>query len=324
MTISRRFESRTDTFETWDMLQQDCLHERQEPPPDTGSTPKSGLLSRLQKTREPLHKDPPSSSSRSKITPLPTPTVSGQSPSLAHVAKTLSQTAAGVICGLIALNSQRLIRLPDDGDVVLGRFDRGFSNPPDIDLAYDDGLVPSVSRRHALIIGRGAQHWIEDMGSANGTYRNGYPVNLGESTPIEAGDRLMLGRCRLVYAPLPDWARSPDSHQAPPAALVITHTAQRLVLPNKREITVGRPDTSLGYIPDIDLDVAQDAAAYVSRRHARLIERGGRHFLEEMGSHAGTRVNGKALHVNDTPVLLYPGDQIWLGGCVLAYEWKPL
>jgi pSer/pThr/pTyr-binding forkhead associated (FHA) protein len=322
MTVVRRFESRTDTFETWDMLQQDCLLERKETPTATSAIPGGGLLKRLQQVSQ----SSPTRPGRPQITstPMPDPSAVHQPQPVAQTREAHIPAAPETACGLVVLNSQRLIRLPDAGDVVLGRYDRGFSNPPDIDLAYDDGLVSSVSRRHALIIGRGAQHWIEDMGSANGTYRNGYPVNLGESIPLEAGDRLLLGRCRLVYSPLPDWVRDPDLRRPHHVSLVITHTAHRLALPNKREITIGRPDPTLGYVPDIDLDIAQDTAAYVSRRHARLIERGGRHFLEEMGSHAGTRVNGRPLYVKDAPLLLHPGDQIWLGGCVLAYEWKPL
>jgi len=323
MTIVRRFESRTDTFDTWDMLHQDCLLERKETPTTTSAIPAGGLLKRLQQASQSASPARPGGS-QPKRTPMPIPSAPYQPRPLAQAREVPVPAAPETVCGLIALNTQRLIRLPDAGDVVLGRYERGFSNPPDIDLTYDDGLVPSVSRRHALIIGRGARHWIEDMGSANGTYRNGYPVNLGESTPLEAGDRLLLGRCRLSYSPLPDWAGDPDPRQPHHVSLVITHTAHRLALPNKREITIGRPDPALGYVPDIDLDVAPDVAAYVSRRHARLIERGGRHFLEEMGSHAGTRVNGRPLYVKDAPLLLHPGDQIWLGGCVLAYEWNPL
>jgi pSer/pThr/pTyr-binding forkhead associated (FHA) protein len=78
----------------------------------------------------------------------------------------------------------------------------------------------------------------------------------------------------------------------------------------------------LGFTPDIDLGHIGDISIYVSRRHVRLIQRGGLHFLEEIGSAGGTRLNGKPIQTGASPALLHHGDQLWLGGCVLAYEWE--
>jgi pSer/pThr/pTyr-binding forkhead associated (FHA) protein len=217
-----------------------------------------------------------------------------------------------------------MVRLPSEGEIVLGRFEQGFSRPPDVDLAFDDGEIPSVSRRHALVTGRNNRHWIEDMGSTNGTYLNGRKLSLGESEQLAPNNRILLGRCRLVYAPLPDWILEPDPGIAHDCILTVTHTGHQLELPDKSELMMGRSDPSVNYTPDVDLGVAGEISMYVSRRHARLTMHSGKHFLQEAGSAAGTRLNGKPVRVGDQPVLLHPGDQIWLGGCVVAYEWRLL
>lgn len=87
---------------------------------------------------------------------------------------------------------------------------------------------------------------------------------------------------------------------------------------------VGRPDPTLGYTPDLNLGIVGDIALYVSRRHVKLAARDGRHFLEELGSSGGTRLNGRPIQVGDPPAMLYHGDQLWLAGCVVAYEWQLL
>jgi predicted component of type VI protein secretion system len=162
------------------------------------------------------------------------------------------------------------------------------------------------------------------MGSTNGTYINGRQLALGENAELNSGDRILLGRCRLMYVPFPKWAVEANPYTRHTCNLFITHTGDQIELPPQKEIMLGRSDPTLDYIPDVDLNVVGDISLHVSRRHVRLIERHGRHYLEEMGSASGTRVNGHLLHMGDAPLLLYPGDQLWLGGCVVAYEWHLL
>ncbi len=329
IAVVRRFENRTDTFETWDMLQQDCLHVRYELQKKAKRRHvESGLIKRLREAREagpkaPVHEpqsvpaEPnPGLVTRTPWVP-PQPVVPEQAASTVQVLPTTVSP-----CGFTVVPNQRLVRLPDDGDVVLGRFEHGFSNPPDVDLSFEDGDIPSVSRRHALVTGRGGLHWIEDMGSSNGTYVNGNPVPLGKSVQLGPGDRVLVGRCRLEHAPLPDWILDPDPRVPHIASLLVTHTGHRLEIPNKTEMIVGRPDPNLDYAPDVNLSIAGEISFYVSRRHIRLLTRGGLHFVEEIGSAAGTRVNGRPIRVGDAPEMLHHGDQLWLGGCVLAYEWR--
>lgn len=71
---------------------------------------------------------------------------------------------------------------------VIGRGD-------DVDVAI---LDPKISRRHALVRIRQRVAWLEDLGSKNGTFVNGAPV---EKRILEPGDRIELGpRVVLEYA----------------------------------------------------------------------------------------------------------------------------
>ena len=65
-----------------------------------------------------------------------------------------------------------------------------------------------------------------------------------------------------------------------------------------------------------------DAALVVARRHVKISARSGRHYVEDMGSANGTKLNGVRLGVGERG-LLEPGDHLWLGGCVLAYDIEP-
>ncbi|KGF73091.1 hypothetical protein DO97_01735 [Neosynechococcus sphagnicola sy1] len=69
--------------------------------------------------------------------------------------------------------------------------------PPDIDVA---GFAHSdvVSRIHADIRYEGDTYYIEDVGSANGTYINNIPLPSGNRHRLRPGDRISLGKGDLV------------------------------------------------------------------------------------------------------------------------------
>ncbi|MEM9865763.1 MAG: GGDEF domain-containing protein, partial [Myxococcota bacterium] len=80
-----------------------------------------------------------------------------------------------------------------EGDeIVIGR---GQDATERID---DSGL----SRRHARIYRRSGAHFIQDLGSTNGTYVNGVPVV--NAVPLGDGDRIQLGRGVIFRSQLLD------------------------------------------------------------------------------------------------------------------------
>ncbi len=97
---------------------------------------------------------------------------------------------------LIHVQTQTTLELPQGLTVVhLGKPNEQV--PPDIDVS---GFANSdvVSRVHADIRIEGDAYYLEDTGSANGTYVNHTPLTAGNRHRLRSGDRLSLGKGDLV------------------------------------------------------------------------------------------------------------------------------
>ena len=76
---------------------------------------------------------------------------------------------------------------PLDGDrMTIGR-------RPDSDIFLDD---VTVSRDHALLVRRGGDLYLDDLGSLNGTYVNRRRI---DSHRLEDGDELQIGKYKLTF-----------------------------------------------------------------------------------------------------------------------------
>ncbi len=87
------------------------------------------------------------------------------------------------------------------------------------------------------------------------------------------------------------------------------------------ESNIGRWDPDNGIFPDIDLDT-HDPDAKVSRRHARIIHRDGRHMIEDLGSTNGTFINRGRRLIPGSPSELSDGDEIIVGKTFLRFHKK--
>ena len=76
--------------------------------------------------------------------------------------------------------------LPEGERTTIGR-------SPDNEIFLDD---VTVSRKHAVLIRRGDEFFIEDLGSLNGTYVNRKRI---ESARLESGDEVQVGKYRLTF-----------------------------------------------------------------------------------------------------------------------------
>jgi CRP-like cAMP-binding protein len=87
----------------------------------------------------------------------------------------------------------------------------------------------------------------------------------------------------------------------------------------KADVLIGRFDSVTGMSPDVDL-TNEDQSRNISRRHARLVIRDGKHFVaEEIGTMNGTYLNGKRLPTGVlTPIR--DGDELTL--CRLPLSFK--
>lgn len=215
--------------------------------------------------------------------------------------------------------TKRRIALPTEGEIVFGRPDPNVDFFPDVDLTYEDQSRLAISRRHAKIYGDGNVHYIEDMGSTNGTRVNTRLLQLGQKHRLCQGDRIAMGHCLFVYGPTPRWLLSPPPHIKVHFYLLATSSGQRIDLPDRGELIIGRSDPALSFVPDIDLRYEGEVSERVARRHAKITCQERTHSLEDLGSPHGTKINGTPVLLGQT-IQLTPGDHIWLGGCVLAYE----
>ncbi len=107
-------------------------------------------------------------------------------------------------------------------EIVLGR-------DPGTDVVLSSG---GVSRRHARLIWQGSQCLVEDLGSSNGTFLNGKPV---QGTVVLAnGDRLQLGQSVEISIEL-------VAEEAPSASRTVSASAvsRQSVPPDRGETVLG-------------------------------------------------------------------------------------
>ncbi|MBK6515361.1 MAG: FHA domain-containing protein [Polyangiaceae bacterium] len=81
---------------------------------------------------------------------------------------------------------------------ILGQLDFGAGNKPvrTIGRTPDNDIViqhPQVSSRHALLHQVGGQLFIEDRGSANGSYVRGHRIAPGQKISVQSGEKIYIG-----------------------------------------------------------------------------------------------------------------------------------
>ena len=149
---------------------------------------------------------------------------------------------------------------------------------------------PSVSARHARIVVGPDGMWVEDLGSRNGTFV-GRPPRRVTRAPITLDDRLVFGDAALPEHALRDClARTPAR---PPDEGVIH-------LDDAALVTFGRR---------ADARVALDRPL-VSALHAAVGVERGRVVVRDLGSMAGTFVDGRRI---ERPVEIGPGSLVQVG-----------
>lgn len=218
---------------------------------------------------------------------------------------------------LVSLANGHRILLPQEGELVLGRFDPLSGVRPDIDLSFEDRSTMAVSRRHARLLGLHAQCAIEDLGSSNGTWINNKRLDTGQQRLLQVGDVVRLGRCILfVNRPPEIWQQSvPDGRYF----LYATFSGRFFSLHSQGENLIGRADPDLDFTPDVDLGQEPGAEIVVSRRHAKLIAQRGRFTVQDLGSTYGTRLDGRDIPVGEQASIKL-GQHLWLGGYTLAFD----
>jgi two-component system, OmpR family, phosphate regulon sensor histidine kinase PhoR len=85
-----------------------------------------------------------------------------------------------------------------NGEVILGRTVREDARPGVLDLTPYGGGARGVSRRHAELRPIHTNLYVTDLGSTNGTQRNGRTIGVNTPYALVDGDTLALGRMRFI------------------------------------------------------------------------------------------------------------------------------
>ncbi len=98
--------------------------------------------------------------------------------------------------------------------------------------------------------------------------------------------------------------------------LTIPDSGRHVEVPLTNEINIGRLDSVIACLPEVDLTSDDGLEKGVSRRHAKITRRGNGVFIEDLGSVNGTFLNHKRL-VPYLPQALKNGDELRLGKLIL-------
>jgi ABC-type multidrug transport system ATPase subunit/pSer/pThr/pTyr-binding forkhead associated (FHA) protein len=195
---------------------------------------------------------------------------------------------------MAALPPARLIVTTPQGvsEVLLTAQAMTLGRDPASDIVVDS---EAVSRRHACLERRDG-HWeITDLGSTNGLRFQGKPV---QSTSLANGDVVYIGRSvALEFRHLEAaWA----------AGVQPRPSEEAFDLPSKGTLVLGRSKNA-------DVTLFHPS---VQREHAQIVRRGSDVYLQDLGSSAGTYVNGQLV----TEHLLAEGDVVRIGPSRLVLE----
>jgi ABC-type multidrug transport system ATPase subunit len=112
---------------------------------------------------------------------------------------------------------------------IVGQFSMAMSAAPEVKTigrtAKNDIQVehPQVSSKHALLHKQGDQLFIEDLGSANGTYVRGQRIAPGERVKVSAGEKIFVGPMPLL---LQGKGAGGDSAAAPAEVHVVVEDSE--------------------------------------------------------------------------------------------------
>ena len=181
-------------------------------------------------------------------------------------------------------------RLEEGKTAVLGRI--GGAN----DIAIDN---PYVSSRHLNLRASGERLEVTDVGSSNGTYLNNQQLTVGKAYLVGKNQQLYIGNSNVYLEVVDDQSSSVSGQQGSSGGSASAQAGAkkglRAMLSTKNEIIIGRSQ---------ECDVVINDPS-VSRRHARVYNKGGQIYVDDLGSVNGvyvnkTKVSSSVLKDNDT------------------------
>lgn len=202
--------------------------------------------------------------------------------------------------------------LAEGQTVVVGR-------GAEADVVIDN---PAISRRHLSLQNLNGACFVADLGSTNGTRKNGEAVTM--PTVVEPGDRVTAGKFQLV--PLPEKTqRQPAPQQADLDATVFVAARANAARSPRLTVVQGgcdpagcstenRPEITVGKGRGCDLRVS---GWWIGNPQCRVVSQASGPTLIHTGGWRATTLNGVSVR-NSAP--LKRGDVIGVGGMRLRFE----
>jgi len=98
----------------------------------------------------------------------------------------------------------------------------------------------------------------------------------------------------------------------PNLKLIVNHTGEEILLPEKDEVIIGREDPVSAIFPDVDTTAYGGDEDGVSRKHARIFRENDSYFVEDLNTTNASFLNKTKL-APETPSILNDGDELMLG-----------
>lgn len=107
---------------------------------------------------------------------------------------------SSIVGRLVLVDSQVTLPIPGGKQaIVIGREDPVSGVFPDIDLDPHGGHEGGVGRKHAQLILKDGQLFIEDLESVNGTAVNRQRLAPHQPQPLKSGDEIRFGKVAIIY-----------------------------------------------------------------------------------------------------------------------------
>ena len=166
-----------------------------------------------------------------------------------------------------------------DRVVALSAGTTRIGRSPDNELVLDE---ENVSRRHAQIEVTDGEVVVEDLGSGNGTYHQGFKI---QSRPMGDGDEILIDPFTIRFR-IPELNSQGETSPIRPAARLEVVKGEGMASPvfsfgGRRKLTIGRAEDQDIVLPDPSS----------SRTHCLLIKREGRWVVRDAESANGIFVN---------------------------------
>ncbi len=127
--------------------------------------------------------------------------------------------------------------------------------------------------------------------------------------------------CEECGAQLEEQSQIAEAASAAEGSQIMLASADgnKVDIPNKDDVVIGREDPISDIFPDVDLSPFGGLENGVSRKHAVIRRAGAAYTVEDMGSTNGTYLNRKRIQPH-APQEIKPGDEVRFGKLALSVK----